>query len=176
MKDLDAANRTAAELRTLVENDPNPNALRYYEFIAGLIEYGRMNFRKSADLFRRASNRVAFEEERYTPDHALYYDALARALFECGEPDNARKEFERITLLTLGRSVHGDIYVRAFYTRDSRAAGERMGHVNYGSSLSCGRTLTPACRRSMMPEVAGRADGQLIPIGPSRQISEHIFN
>ena len=40
---------------------------------------------------------------------------MARALYESGDLDKASKEFEKITLLTTGRLIHGDIYARAYY-------------------------------------------------------------
>jgi len=55
----------------------------------------------------------------------LFYDGLARALYASGEYEKARQEYERITLLTLGRLSHGDIYAKAFYRLGQIA--ERQG-------------------------------------------------
>jgi len=64
---------------------------------------------KAADFFGRACGRLDFEGD------AFFFDPLARALYESGDLDKARKEYEKITLLTLGRLYHGDIYAKAFY-------------------------------------------------------------
>jgi tetratricopeptide (TPR) repeat protein len=100
----------------LIEKGINKKELRWYEYILGLIELGKKNYRQAADLFGRACGRLDFEGlglELF--NHALYFDFLARALYEAEDLDNARKEYEKITLLTTGRLNHGDIYARSFY-------------------------------------------------------------
>jgi tetratricopeptide (TPR) repeat protein len=113
LKSFDEAQKTASELKILIEKGINTKELRFYEYILGLIEFGKKNYRKAADLFEKASGRLDFEPGNL--DHALYFDARARALYESGDLDNAHKEFEKITLLTRGRLLHGDIYAKAFY-------------------------------------------------------------
>jgi tetratricopeptide (TPR) repeat protein len=119
MKSFDEAKRTAEELRSLIEKGSNTKELRDYEYILGLIELGKKNYRQAADLFGRARGRLDFESYYVwmsADQHALYYDRLAQALYGSGELDKARQEYERITLLTVGRLYYGDIYAKAFYT------------------------------------------------------------
>jgi tetratricopeptide (TPR) repeat protein len=40
---------------------------------------------------------------------------LARALYESGDLEKARQNYEKITLLTIGRLWRGDIYAKAYY-------------------------------------------------------------
>jgi serine/threonine protein kinase/Flp pilus assembly protein TadD len=115
MKSFDEAQKTAEELKSLIEKGINMKELRYYEYILGLIGLGKKNSRKAAGLFDRACGRLEFEGLGDESNHAMYFDGLARALYESGDLDKARKEFEKITLLTIGRAGHGDIYARAYY-------------------------------------------------------------
>jgi serine/threonine protein kinase/tetratricopeptide (TPR) repeat protein len=117
MKSFDEARKTAEELKSLIEKGINTKELRWYENILGLIELGKKNYRQAADLFSRACGRLDFETYYGTDafQYAPYFDALARALYESGELDKACQEYEKITLLTVGRLYCGDIYARAFY-------------------------------------------------------------
>ena len=117
MKSFDEARKTAEELKSLIEKGINTNELQGYEYILGLIELGKKNPRRAADLFSRACGRLNFESYGTVDvfEHAWTFDALARALYESGELDKARKEYEKITLLTFGRLEDGDIYAKAYY-------------------------------------------------------------
>ncbi len=114
MKSFDEARKTAEELKSLIEKGINTKELRWYEYILGLIEFGKRNFRQAADLFSKACGRLDFESE-WNPEQASFFDNLARALYESGDLDKARKTYERITLLTSGRWMDGDLYAKAFY-------------------------------------------------------------
>jgi tetratricopeptide (TPR) repeat protein len=117
MKSFNEARKTAEELKSLIEKGINTKELRWYEYILGLIELGKKDYRQAADLFSRACGRLNFENFGGTDafERAWFFDALARALYESGELDKARKVFEKITLLTLRRMFDEDIYAKAFY-------------------------------------------------------------
>jgi serine/threonine protein kinase len=120
---FDEAQKTAEELRFLIEKGINTRELQNYEYILGLIELGKKNYRQAANFLSRACGRLFYEyfytiETSYLADynqHALYYSALARALYESGELDAARAEYEKVTQLTIGRLDHEDLYARAYY-------------------------------------------------------------
>jgi tetratricopeptide (TPR) repeat protein len=100
---------------SLIGKGINKKELRYYEYILGLIELGKKNSRQAARLFDRACGRLDFENLGDEYNHAMYFDGLARANYESGDLDKARKEFEKITFLTIGRVGHGDLYAKAYY-------------------------------------------------------------
>jgi serine/threonine protein kinase/tetratricopeptide (TPR) repeat protein len=159
MKSFDEAKRTAEELRALIEKGSNTKELRDYEYILGLIELGKKNCRQAADLFGRACGRLDFESYYVwmnADQHALYYDRLAQALYGSGELDKARQEYERITLLTVGRLYYGDIYAKAFYMlgKIAEQQGDRArARDNYRKFLDLWKDADPG-----LPEVedAGR--------------------
>jgi len=113
MKSFDEAGKTVEELKSLIEKGINKRELRRPEYILGLIELGKKNYRNAADLLARACGRLHFETQGF--GGVLFFERLARTLYESGDLDKARKEYEKITLLTLGRYDDGDIYAKAFY-------------------------------------------------------------
>jgi len=119
MKSFDEARKTAEELKSLIEKGIDAKELRWYECILGLIELGKKDYRQAADLFSRACGRLHSESEWSFGEasyfEASYFDNLARALYESGDLDIARKTYEKITLLTLGRINDGDRYAKAYY-------------------------------------------------------------
>ena len=110
MRSFDEARKTAEELKSLIEKGINTEELRWYEYILGQIELGKKEYRQAADLFGRACGRLFFENPSWNFEQAPYYDNFARALYEAGDLDNARKEYEKITLLTWGKLGHGEVY------------------------------------------------------------------
>ena len=151
MSSFDEARRTAEELKSLIDKGINKKELLMCEYILGLIELGKKNYRQAADLLGRACGRVDFETN-FSSDHALYFDSLAGALYESGDLDNARKEYEKITLLTTGRLHYGDIYAKAFYMLGKIAEQQgdkaRAGQ-NYRKFLDLWKDADPG-----LPEVA----------------------
>jgi serine/threonine protein kinase/tetratricopeptide (TPR) repeat protein len=148
MKSFDEARKTAGELKSLIDKGINKKDLRMYEYVLGLIELGKKNYRQAVDLFDRASGRLYFDDEVA----AFFFDPLARALYESGDLDKARKEYEKITLLTTGRIDYGDLYAKAFYMlgkiAEQQGDKERAGQ-NYRKFLDLWKDADPG-----LPEVA----------------------
>jgi serine/threonine protein kinase/tetratricopeptide (TPR) repeat protein len=150
MKSFDEAQKTAEELKSLIEKGINKKELRWPEYILGLIELVKKNYRQAADLFGRACGRLNFESDSGT-DHALYFDGLARALYGSGDLDKARQEYEKITLLTTGRLGYGEIYARAYYMLGKIAEQQEdkaRALVNYRKFLDLWEDADPG-----LPEV-----------------------
>jgi len=117
MRAFDEAQKTAEELKAVIEKSIVTQDRRLYEYVIGLVEFEKKNYRKAVDLLGRACSRLNFEAVGgiTSGDHARYFDGLARADYTIGDLDKARNKFERITLLTTGRLNDGDIYAKAFY-------------------------------------------------------------
>ncbi|HVP50248.1 MAG TPA: tetratricopeptide repeat protein [Candidatus Bathyarchaeia archaeon] len=105
---------TAQELAALVGRGINGKELRWPEYIQGQVEVGRGNYRKAADLFKRAVGRLDLAPDR-VEDRLLFYERLGRSLYEFGDLNKARETYETITLRTIGRLDQADIYAKAFY-------------------------------------------------------------
>jgi len=151
MRSFDEARTTAEELKSLIEKGINTKELRLYEYVLGQIELEKRNYRQAADLFGRACGRLDFEGE-WSPEQAPYFDNLARALYELGDLNKARKTYERITLLTTGRLDDGDIYAEAFYMlgKIAEQQGDKArARENYHKFLDLWKDADPG-----LPEVA----------------------
>ncbi len=164
MKSFDEAKKTAEELRFLIEKGINTKELRDYESILGQIELGKKNYRQAADLFSRACGRLDFENYGSADafEHAGYVDGLARALYESGDLDKARQEYEKITLLTTGRLYYGDLYAKAFYMlgKIAEQQGDKLrARTNYRKFLDLWKDADPG-----LPEV-GDAKQRLAALG-----------
>jgi tetratricopeptide (TPR) repeat protein len=118
---FDEALATAQELKKLIDRGVSPqNDQPACDYILGRIAYGRGDLKRAIESLERACRPAKTDE-----GDALFIDALARAHFDSGDVDKARREYERITLQTFGRLAYGDLYARAFY-RLGRIA-ERKG-------------------------------------------------
>jgi len=121
MKSMEEAQRTAAELKELIESGMNKKAIRYYYHLLGKIELKRENFSKAVEFFKRDISLFQYQCHRaYTqwlaPDsHALFMEPLALAYYKMGDLDKAQEEYEKITSLSSGRIYYGDIYAKSFY-------------------------------------------------------------
>ena len=51
----------------------------------------------------------------YFHGYAIFYDTLASAYFGAGDLENARKNYETIISLTMGRLKEGDIFAKSFF-------------------------------------------------------------
>jgi tetratricopeptide (TPR) repeat protein len=152
MGQIEAARRTADELKSAVDAGIVERDARYYEYVLGLIELARGFPLEAVGRFERACALLNFEDHhQYDDDPAPLYDGLARAQFESGDMEAARKTYERITQLTTGRRNDGDIHARALYRlgRVAEAAGEAaVARGYYRRFLALWRDADPG-----LPEV-----------------------
>ena len=119
MKSMDEAQRTADELKELIEKGMNRKAIRYYHHLMGMIELKRENPSKAIENFKEALSLLPSQCLLFPyitgEDHALFIEPLALAHYKAGDIDRAREEYERIVTLTSGRINYGDIYAKSFY-------------------------------------------------------------
>ncbi len=76
---------------------------------------------------------------------------MARALYASGDLEKARKTYEKIALLTIGRFADGDIYAKAFYMlgKIAEQQGDKARAVtNYRKFLDLWKDADPG-----LPEV-----------------------
>jgi serine/threonine protein kinase/Flp pilus assembly protein TadD len=118
-KSLGEARRTADELKRRVDASIYKKDIRRYEHLVGMIALGEGRPREAVSHFERAVSELAFPSSLYTDDHlildAFYFEPLAEAYYLSGDLDSARRTYEKITGLTIGRYLYGDRYARSFY-------------------------------------------------------------
>ena len=107
------AEKTAKELKDLIDKGLNKKAIRLYDHLMGAVELARNNTFKALEYLERAVRSLPygpFEKD------AWFLDTLAEAYFRAGDLTKAREQYEKITALTSGRlESYGDIFARSFY-------------------------------------------------------------
>jgi len=149
MKRTDEAEKTAAELKALIDTGLNRRAMRFYDLLMGATEITRNNTSKGLEYLERAVRSLPygpFEKD------VRFINALAEAYFRAGDMTKAREQYERITVLTTGRlMLCGDIYARSFYHlgRIHEKLGDRAKSLeNYMKFLDLWKDADPG-----LPEV-----------------------
>jgi serine/threonine protein kinase/predicted Zn-dependent protease len=118
MGSLDLAQKTAEELKELIEKGLNRKAMRYYDHLMGTIELKRNNVSESLEYFQEALSLLSYQSQSdtlYFNAYALFYDSIAMAFYLAGDFEKAREKYETITALTVGRMYYGDVYAKSFY-------------------------------------------------------------
>jgi tetratricopeptide (TPR) repeat protein len=119
--------------------------MRYYDHLQGLIKLEKGDFRGAAASLEGACSVLPFESS-FDDAHALFFYPLAVAYFRAGDLDKARLQFEKITLLTIGRLNYGDLYAKSFYWLGKIAEGQKdkaRARQNYEKFLGLWKDADP---------------------------------
>jgi tetratricopeptide (TPR) repeat protein len=131
LKSFGQAKKALGEVKVLsdktIQDTGNPKFIRYHDWLKGVISLEENDLSGAvSDL----ENAVGLFPVPYLGggegsgmgdfnlsfiDYADYLNPLARAYFESGDLEKARKEYEKIIGLSAGRMYSGDIYARSFY-------------------------------------------------------------
>ena len=117
-KSMDKAKSTAGELKELIDKGLNKKAMRCYYHLMGMIELERENISKAIEYFKQAIPLLPSQSQsdiEFYLEHALIINSIALAYYREGDFERAREEYEKITSLTTGRLLFGDIYAKSFY-------------------------------------------------------------
>ncbi len=105
------AQRTAEELREVIEQGINRNHIRLYYHLKGRIEMANKDYAKAIEFFKQGLPFVV-----PTSDVRLIYaDSLGLAYFQSEEYEKAREEYVGMASPEIDRWQYGDIYVKSFY-------------------------------------------------------------
>jgi tetratricopeptide (TPR) repeat protein len=118
MESLDLAQKTAEELKELIDKGLNTKAMRYYEHLMGMIALRSNDVSKSLEHFQGALSLLSYQSQSemlYFNAYALFYDSIGTAHYLAGDFEKAREMYETITALTTGRMFYGDVYAKSFY-------------------------------------------------------------
>jgi tetratricopeptide (TPR) repeat protein/predicted Ser/Thr protein kinase len=149
LKRISEAEKTAEELKALIEKGMNRKAIRLYDHLMGAVELARNNRPRAIEFLEKAVQLLPygpFEKD------AWFIDTLAEAYFRAGDLPKARGQYEHITKLTVGRLIYGDVYARSFYHLgqiDEKLGDKAAARANYQKFLDFWKNADPG-----RPEVA----------------------
>jgi serine/threonine protein kinase/predicted Zn-dependent protease len=145
MDQIDKAQQAATGLGSMIEKQPNKKLVRMAEILAGLIELRKNDLGTAIEHLERAVSLMPFQYTINT-DHAFYLDCLARVYYRSGDLERARREYKKITSLTLGRLRWGDIYAKSFYMlgKIAEQQGDKArARLNYQKFLELWKDADP---------------------------------
>jgi len=148
MDSVDNASRIAGEIGAM---DLYPPERRWHHYLTGLIELGKKNGAKAIEDLKQALSLEPHQWLTEASNEAFFMEALARAYFQSGDLEDARKKYEEITRLTTGRLRYGDIYARSFYQLAKIAESQKdsvRARENYRKFLELWKDADPG-----LPEV-----------------------
>ena len=114
MGSIDEAQRISNELKDMIEKGLNKKAKRYHHGLDGAIELENKNYASAIEHFNDAISLLPFQSGIFE-EHVLFMEPLALAYYSSGDLDKAREEYEKITSLSTGRTMYGNIYAHSFY-------------------------------------------------------------
>jgi len=112
MKEVNEAQDVTLELKDIIDQGLNKNAIKYYHHLMGEISLGKGDFSEAVEHFKKA-----LSLEGYGPlaRRADFQYSLGTAYHKAGNFEEAMKTFELITSLTSGRLNYGILYAKSFY-------------------------------------------------------------
>jgi len=114
MKSMNEAQKTAEELKKMIEEAMNKKKIRYYHHLMGRIEHERENYPRAVEYFKKAISLLPAENDPFDAQ-AVFVDSLALAYYKAGDLEKAQEEYEKILSMTYGRLYYGKIYANSFF-------------------------------------------------------------
>ena len=145
---MNEARSTAEMLDKVITEGLNKKSRRLHFRLLGLISLKEGKYARAVDSFKKAIALLPYQSLNPNP-HAEFYEPLALAYYASGDLERAREEYERITLLGVGRFAYGDIYAKVFYMLGKIA--EQQGkkaeaRAHYQKFLSLWKNADPSIR------------------------------
>jgi tetratricopeptide (TPR) repeat protein len=114
MNTIDEAEKTAEQLKQLIEKTGNRKFLRHYHHLMGTISLAHGRIPDAEQEFLAAISGLS--SHMYTfYYHSLFVEALASVYYKTQDSAKAQREYERIMSFPYGRIHFGDIYAKSFY-------------------------------------------------------------
>jgi len=145
------AQRTAQELRKVIQESAFKKAIRYHQHLMGMIEMARENYPKAIGYFQKAISLLPYTSDGRREVRPLFINSLAEAYYKKGDLTKALGEYKTIASLTFSRLEDGDIYAKSFYMMGKIYEGmgkKAEATENYGRFLELWKNADPG-----IPEV-----------------------
>ena len=145
------AQKTADELKALVEMSMNKKSIRLYRDLQARIDLERGNYARAVENAKAAVDSLLPQGAPAGATHSFMYDTLAKAYEGIGDLENARKTYDGLQKLTSGRFYSGNLYALSFYRVGliAEKQGDKAGaRANYEKFLELWKDADPG-----LPEV-----------------------
>ncbi len=139
------AQKTAEELKDLIERGINKKAIRYYDLLMGRTELQKQHYSSAIGYFQTAVNLLPYQHD-FPDDHAVFMAALASAYEKAGDVEKTLQQYEKISRLTTGRFFYGDIFAKSFYRLGKIAdqlGDKNQARENYQKFLGLWKNADP---------------------------------
>jgi len=109
---IQEAQQTADKLSLFIEGGIFKKIIRLFYNLQGKIELKKKNYPEAIDHFHKA---IALLNGGPLTHRADFIESLAQAYYKSGDLEKARVEYEKISIMTIGRLSYGAIYANSFY-------------------------------------------------------------
>jgi serine/threonine protein kinase/Flp pilus assembly protein TadD len=143
LKKAAEAERTAGELKALIDSGLNKKAIRFHDLLMGGVEIARNNTSQGIEYLEKAVRALPygpFEKD------VRFLEMLAEAYSRAGDLTKAREQYERITELSLLNLTYYDMYSRSFYHLgriDEKLGDKGTARTNYQKFLDLWKNADP---------------------------------
>jgi len=138
LKSISDAEKTAGELRELIQESLFKKLIRLHHHLMGMIELEKENYPGAIDYFKKAIPLLPYTRDGRREFRPLFINSLAEAYYKSGNLAKALEEYKRITTLTFPRIWDGDVYAKSFYMMGmiyQRMGRKAKAAENYGRFL-----------------------------------------
>ena len=111
MNSVDEAERTADELKGMIESEPNQKVMRFYYHLAGEIELERKNFDLAIEHFKKALSLLAIGDF----NQSFVSASFAQAYYESGDLMKSQETFEELISQPMSILQIPEVYVSSFF-------------------------------------------------------------
>ncbi len=144
LRSFSRAQRTAEQLKELIEKGSHSREIRRYHHLIGMIELERKNYSEAIENLELALSILPHQSSLGNESHirnsqALFINSLALAYYRSGNLEQAAEQYERIGGLTSGRLFFGYIFAKSFYTLGriyERLGEDANAEENYNKFLA----------------------------------------
>jgi len=111
---LSEAQSTVLSMEQVIKKKGYPRLLRDCHHLEGMIAVARKSWDEAVSAFSKAAETLP--QQHYELGHqAVYFESLASALFQRGDLELARAQYEKVIALTSGWLTAGHAYAKSLY-------------------------------------------------------------
>jgi serine/threonine protein kinase/tetratricopeptide (TPR) repeat protein len=112
---LSEAKKTAQEMVEIIGRTGYRKLMRHSYHLEGMVSMAQDSWDEAIALFSKAVDTLPHPYYEYDQPHAFFLESLAASLWQRGDLESARDQYDRIISSGLGFLTSGDVYARSLY-------------------------------------------------------------